>query len=143
MALPKILAVLVGILSACAVVRYGDTHEQAGLEGTWTFVQSAPDGDKKTKGPSVRMVLKGNTIAFETDGKKRVEGTYTVDPSKSPKTMDITMEKAKGAILAIYELDGDRLKLCHHLGARASKERPKTFTADKQTVLGILKRDKK
>jgi uncharacterized protein (TIGR03067 family) len=143
MALPKILAVLVGILSAGAVARCGDTHEQAELEGAWTFVQSAPDGDKKTKGPAVRMVLKGNTIAFQTDGKKRVEGTYTVDPSKAPKTMDITLAQAKGTVLAIYELKGDTLKLCHYLGPKASKERPKAFAADKQTVLGILKRDKK
>jgi uncharacterized protein (TIGR03067 family) len=135
---PRIQLVFVCVLTACALARSGDANEREKLEGTWTF-QPAADGDKKTKGPGVRMILKGNTIAFET-GKKRTQGAYSVDPSKSPKTMDITMENVKGTIFAIYELDGDTLKLCHHLGAMASTKRPKTFAADKQTVLGILKR---
>ncbi len=59
--------------------------------------------------------------------------------------MDINLENdgKKLTTLAIYELDSDTLKLCHYLGEKASKERPKKFVADKQTVLGILKREKK
>lgn len=143
MAAQKSVLLLACVLSTGTAARCGDTKEQKELEGTWTFVQSAPDGKKKVKGPAVRMVLKDGTIAFETEGKKRVEGTYTVDTSKTPKTMDITLTQAKGTVLAIYELNGDTLKLCHYLGPKASKERPKAFAADKQTVLGILKRDKK
>ena len=59
--------------------------------------------------------------------------------------MDINLENdgKKLTTLAIYELDRDTLKLCHYLGGMASKERPKEFVADKQTVLGILRREKK
>jgi uncharacterized protein (TIGR03067 family) len=142
MAAQKSVLLLACVLSTGTAGRCGDPKEQDNLEGTWTFVRSAPDDEKKAKGPAVRMVLKGNSIVFETDGKKRVEGTYTVDPSKTPKTMDITLAQAKGTVLAIYELEGDALRLCHHLGPKASKERPKAFAADKQTVLGILKREK-
>jgi uncharacterized protein (TIGR03067 family) len=147
MPLGKPLLLLVYLLSVSAAARCGDPKEQDKLEGVWTFVQSDAD-QKKGKRPRVRMVLKGNTIAFETEGKKgAVRGTYTVDPSKSPKTMDINLvgakDGAKATIQAIYELDGDTLKLCHYLGAVVAKERPKAFVADKQTVLGILKRDKK
>ena len=92
------------------------------------------------------MVFKGDTVSFVAEGNKRtVQGTYTVGLSKNPKTMDINLENdgKKLTTLAIYELDSDTLKLCHYLGGMASKERPKEFVADKQTVLGILKREKK
>jgi len=142
----KSILLLWCLLSAYGEARSGDAKEQEKLEGTWSFVSSSGGASqKKEKRATVRMVFKGNTVSFVGEGNKgTVQGTYTVDPSKNPKTMDITLDN-KGAKLitqAIYELDGDTLKLCHYLGGMASKERPKEFVADKQTVLGILKREK-
>jgi uncharacterized protein (TIGR03067 family) len=129
------------------VARAAEATEQEKFEGTWAFVKSADaGGQEKDKRPATRMVFKGGTITFATEGSTvPVGGTYTVDSSKHPMTMDITLEKGGAKVItrAICELDGDTLKLCHHLGARASKERPKEFVADKQTVLGLLKREKK
>jgi uncharacterized protein (TIGR03067 family) len=136
----------------CVFLAYGearsdDAKEQEKLEGTWSFVNSSGEASqKKEKLAAVRMVFKGDTVSFVGEGKKRtVQGTYIVDLSKNPKTMDINLENdgKKLTTLAIYELDGDALKLCHYLGGMASKERPKEFVADKQTVLGVLKREKK
>ena len=140
------------LLFWCLFFAYGearseDAKEQETLEGTWSFVKSSGEtSQKKEKLGAVRMVFKGDTVSFVGEGKKRtVQGTYTVDLSKNPKTMDINLENdgKKLTTLAIYELDSDTLKLCHYLGGMASKERPKEFVADKQTVLGILKREKK
>jgi hypothetical protein len=47
---------------------------------------------------------------------------------------------ANSLTLAIYQLEGDTLKLCHYLGPKAARERPKSIAADKQTVVGIFKR---
>jgi uncharacterized protein (TIGR03067 family) len=106
-----------------------------------------PVGPARRKdAPDVRMAFKGNTVSFVAeDNKRTVQGTYTVGLSKNAKTIDITLENngKKLTTLAIYELDSDMLKLCHYLGGMASEERPKEFVADKQTVLGILKREKK
>jgi uncharacterized protein (TIGR03067 family) len=122
-----------------------DADQQAKLEGTWRFVESSADASqKKEKRPSMRVVFKGNTISFIGEGKgQRTDGTYTIDPGSSPKTMDITTDQGgkKVLTLAIYELDGDSLKLCHYLGPKAARDRPKQFLADKETVVGALKRE--
>jgi uncharacterized protein (TIGR03067 family) len=139
------------LLLCCALLaggenQAGDAKEQEMLEGTWRFV-SAPMAEDQTKEKraAVRVVFKSNTVSFVGEGIKRTtQGNYTVDSSKNPKTMDIILDNngAKMTTKAIYELDGETLKLCHHLGPMASKERPKEFAADKRTVLGILKREK-
>jgi uncharacterized protein (TIGR03067 family) len=131
---------------ACGEAQSEDANEQEKLEGTWSFVSSSGGASQKKGRADVRMAFKGNTVSFVAeDNKRTVQGTYTVGLGKNPKTMDITLENngKKLTTLAIYELDSDMLKLCHYLGGMASEERPKEFVADKQTVLGILKREKK
>ena len=127
-----------------AVAAYGgDAKEREKLEGRWRWVKSA-GADNKNK-DAAGILFKGDTIAFMgTAGKGTVKGTYKIDPTKKPMTLDITLEKdgKKTTTLAIYDVNGDILRICHFLGKRASTERPKEFVADKQTVLGILKRDK-
>ncbi|MCI0746393.1 MAG: TIGR03067 domain-containing protein [Verrucomicrobia subdivision 3 bacterium] len=123
----------------------GQLTERERLQGTWTFVKSSGEGQKK-RTRDVKMVFKDDTISFiGNDDKRTVRGTYEVDPTKNPKTLDIVIEKDSGATeitLAIYEMTGDNLKICHYLGAKAGKERPTQFLTDKQTVVGTLKRER-
>jgi len=65
-------------------------------------------------------------------------GTYTVDESKKPKTMDIVGADGpnKGKTFpCIYELDGDTLRVCYDL---SGKERPKEFKTAKGTKLYLV-----
>jgi uncharacterized protein (TIGR03067 family) len=80
---------------ALGVTRAAEPTEQEKLEGTWAFVKAADAGDqKKDKRTATRMVFKGGTITFATEGNTAsMGGTYTVDPSKQPRTMDITLDK--------------------------------------------------
>ena len=136
------------VLLACLLIAprsafSGDAKEREKLEGRWRWVK--PSGtDNKNKG-AAGILFKGETITFlGTAGKGTAKGTYTVEPTKKPKTLDIILEQdgKKTTTLAIYELKDDTLRICHFLGKRAVTERPKEFVADKETVLGILKRDK-
>lgn len=63
--------------------------------------------------------------------------TYTLDPTKSPKQIDIRLSKFK--LVGIYAVEGDSLKLCFDLD-----ERPRQF-ADKNggPSLVIFKRTDK
>jgi uncharacterized protein (TIGR03067 family) len=134
------------LLVVLADAQASDVDEQKKLEGTWSFVTAAGEPAKQAKRPATQVVFKGDTIAFVAEGTDRgVRGTYSIDPSKKPKTMDIAADYdgTKRVTLVIYELEGDSLKLCHFLGAKASKERPQQFEKDQQTVLGILRREKK
>ena len=68
-----------------------------------------------------------------------MNGTYVIEPAKSPKTIDITMKEGdKGTAHGIYELKGDTLKICV---ARPNTERPTEFT-EKGTVFITFKRKK-
>ncbi|HYH68471.1 MAG TPA: TIGR03067 domain-containing protein, partial [Urbifossiella sp.] len=56
------------------------------------------------------------------------EGVYHLDPTKSPKTIDIvTLGGARKTALGLYQLDGDTLKLCLSLDPAKVSERPKEF----------------
>jgi len=70
------------------------------------------------------------------------EATIKLHPATKPKSWDSTTTKGFGkgeTVLAIYELDGDNLKICRSWG---SKERPTEFAGklDGKAALGIYKR---
>ena len=72
-------------------------------------------------------------------------GTQKLDPSKSPKTIDVTMTEgpSKGTVmLGIYEIDGDTLKVCFD---PHGKKRPTEFKSapGSQTFVNVHKRVKK
>jgi uncharacterized protein (TIGR03067 family) len=117
------------------------------FQGTWTFESSETDGNKLPAGE-----LKGLILTFEGDKhtvKKGVEvlrvGTQKLDPSKSPKTIDVTMTEGpnKGTVmLGIYEIDGDTLKVCFDL---QGKKRPTEFKSapGSENFVNVHKRVKK
>jgi uncharacterized protein (TIGR03067 family) len=70
-------------------------------------------------------------------GEEKDEGSFTIDPSKSPKEMDITSTGGPNKdklIKAIYKLDGDTMTVCYELGGG---DRPKQFESKKDTK-GLL-----
>ncbi len=99
------------------------------FQGTWTFESSEAGGEKL---PAAE--LKGLVLTFEGDkhtvrkGDEVIQvGTQKLDPSKSPKAIDVTMTEgpSKGAVmLGIYEIDGDTLKVCFD---PQGKKRPTEF----------------
>jgi uncharacterized protein (TIGR03067 family) len=117
------------------------------FQGVWTFESSEAGGKELPAGD-----LKGLILIFEGDKhtvKKGDEvlqvGTQKLDPSKSPKTIDVTMTEgpSKGTVLlGIYEIDGDTLKVCFDV---EGKKRPTEFksAAGSQIIVNVHKRVKK
>src|SRR5437899_2173093 len=105
--------------------------DASALEGTWTVVSAELGGVRQSPAITTNIVLK---IA---DGKYEVtvngnpdKGTCKVDPSAKPRIMDITGTEGPNAgrtIPAIYELSGDKLKICY--GLRGSP-RPTEFKSN-------------
>src|SRR5262245_22310591 len=87
------------------------------FQGTWTF-ESVEVGGKEVPADT----FKGITVTFAGDkytvkkGDEVIQAaTQKLDPSKSPKTLDVTVAEGpnKGiVILGIYEISGDTLKVC-------------------------------
>lgn len=117
------------------------------FQGDWTFESSQTGGKEIPAGE-----LKGIVVIFEGDKhtvKKGDEvlqvGTQKLDPSKSPKAMDVTITEgpSKGAImLGIYEIDGDTLKVCFD---PQGKKRPTEFKSPpgSENFVNVHKRVKK
>jgi uncharacterized protein (TIGR03067 family) len=119
--------------------------EMAKLEGTYTCVSTEQDGMKADAEQikKLKLVVKDKKWSVYINDKVSTIATFTVDPSKKPKAIDMTGTQGgdKGVkYLAIYELKGDDLKLC--IGD--TKSRPTVFDAKKDSgrQLEVWKRTK-
>jgi uncharacterized protein (TIGR03067 family) len=133
-------ALVVGLVLACSWAR-ADERENAAkeeakkLEGAWMPIEMEMAGVKlpeaATKG--IELVISGDHYKVTTASEGKDEGTTRYYPDQTPKAIDITGTEGpnKGkTFLAIYELDGDKLKVCYDL---AGKERPKEFKTKPNT----------
>ena len=73
-------------------------------------------------------------------GGRTEAGTFTLDPSRKPKGIDVTPEDGK-PILGIYQIDGDTHKVCL---AEPGRERPTEFTTQPESgrSLYVMRRAK-
>jgi uncharacterized protein (TIGR03067 family) len=138
---------LVTVAVLVALVARADTpaDDWKKLSGTWKVDTATLNGDDAT-GAFKEAVLTVEEGKYKvTFGGMSDAGTLTIDPAKKPKLMTITGTDgpSKGKTLpAIYEIDGDTLRICYTL---AGKEPPTEFksTAENKTLLVTYKRDKK
>src|SRR5262249_43685415 len=115
------------VLAFVSVAVSGDAKENT-LQGTWLPSAAElggkpfPDEVRKT----MKLVVKDDKYVV-TVGEAVDQGTVKVNSSAKPKEIDVTgtdgPNKGK-TILAIYEQDGDTLRICYDL---TGKSRPTEF----------------
>ena len=139
----KPFVVLTLVLSFSLAAR-SDARDDA-LQGTWLPStaelggKSFPDEVRKT----IKLVVEDDKYTV-TVGKAVDQGTVKLNPAAKPREMDITgtdgPNKGK-TILAIYEQDGDTLRVCYDL---SGKGRPAEFKTREGTQLFLVtyKREK-
>jgi uncharacterized protein (TIGR03067 family) len=133
------------LIVACSSPAWSVDGKDDTLEGTW-LPSTAEFGGKpfpEEVRKSIRLEIKGDEYTV-TIGAVSDRGTCKLDPSAKPRTLDITGTEGpnKGkTILAIYERDGDTLRVCYDLGG---KNRPTEFktTAGSRLFLVEYKRQK-
>lgn len=108
------------------------------MDGTWLPTDAELAGEKFPEEirKTLKLVIKDNNYTVSVD-EKLDKGTVKLNPSTKPKEMDIIGVEGpnKGkTFLAIYEIDGDTLKVCYDLGGtkrpvefKTSKESPTLF----------------
>ena len=139
-----LLVLAVGVLGAPGAD--AGKKDQARMQGDWAAEALTIDGMKlpDDDAQAYFRTVKGNAYTVFRFSKAAARGTFTLDATKSPRTMDVTPAgPRKGKpILAIYKLEGDTLTICN---AGPGKERPKTFTAPAGSghTLTVWKREKK
>jgi uncharacterized protein (TIGR03067 family) len=135
--------VLALVLPFALYARADDARDT--LQGTWlpsaAELAGKPFPEEIRK--AIKLVVKDGTYTV-TVGKETDRGTVKLNPSAKPKAMDITgtdgPNKGK-TYLAIYERDGDTLRVCYDL---SGKGRPTEFKTKEGTALYLVtyKREK-
>jgi uncharacterized protein (TIGR03067 family) len=128
------------------VLSFSQAGGGANFDGTWlpsaAELGGKPFPDEVRK--AIKLVIKGDKYTVTT-GKQVDRGTVKLNPAAKPKELDVigTDGPNKGkTILAIYERDGDTLRVCYDL---SGKGRPKEFKTKEgtQQFLVTYKREKR
>jgi uncharacterized protein (TIGR03067 family) len=148
------LALSIGLVLVGGLVLAGDAKDEAikkerkKYEGTWQVVSLEVDGNKASEEDAKKITVINEANGkwrIEIDGKVVSQGTSEIDPTKKPKTVDLTETEGDNSgktSLGIYELEDDTRKVCV---ARTGEKRPTEFAAPAGSgnILAVLKRMKK
>ena len=136
-----------GLLVAADKPEDANKKDLEQMQGDWVADSMVIDGNRLADDEAqVRFrTVKGDTYAVTLYDKPLGKGTFTIDATKKPKTIDArpaTADKDAPPLLGIYEIDGDTYRTCF---APAGKERPKDFECKKGSghTLTVWKREKK
>ena len=131
----------------------GIKTDHDGLSGTWRVTSAVAEGKAVPKEEFDRSQVvwtfkNGRNVSIDSKdfGNQIVEDLYIIDPSKTPKTIDITYmgseEWLKGSKkFGIYKLEKGTLTLCltHKLNV-VKESRPRKFEGNVGVLLLVLKR---
>jgi uncharacterized protein (TIGR03067 family) len=133
------LTVAFVVLCAAGIVAADDTKKDdaEAIKGKWKALSISMSGE-----PAPEELVKDFKINFEskdytnTVGDMTEEGSYSIDSTKSPKTIDFDIKKGQDEgkkQLGVYKLDADKLTLV--VSAAGSKDRPTSLTVEKGSGL--------
>ena len=146
--------VIVLMLASMGLLRADDTNDEVIkkdrklCEGTWRVVDLEVDGvhaaDANTELKIIVAIKADGSWSVEIDGRVVGKGTSTIDPTKKPKSIDLTFpaENAEAQTASgIYAIDKDTYKLCIAIPGEA---RPTEFSSERGSchILATFKREK-
>ena len=134
-----------------AAARETPQKDAAPLEGTWRATKSERGGEAEPEDQSKRhrIVFTKDAYRIERDGELMMRGKYTVDSSKQPATIDMTIEEMADRpehvgkmIRGIVEHTGDELKWA--FGRPDGSDRPTKFSSEagQEGMFIVFKREK-
>src|SRR5438309_2284910 len=111
--------------------------QEAKLQGTWIVVATTFDGKELSKEEleGRKIIFRGKEFTSVNPEKGRKTLTYSVDPSKEPKQIDLVLPAKEQKAYGIYAFDGDNLKICY---GEPGKDRPKEFESPKGSRVFLL-----
>jgi uncharacterized protein (TIGR03067 family) len=135
----------VGVLLAlpCAALCDDSKKDESEIDGTWLATSAELSGKELPKKSIETLKLTLKKGDYEVLAESTDRGTVTYDNSATPKEMDIKGVEGpnKGkTFLAIYELSGDKLKVCYDL---SGSSRPTEFKTRPKTKLFLVTYERK
>lgn len=131
------------LLTALALAAPGGDEvvrkDLARLQGTWQTVSVTVNGEALDKDTfkKDKMIIEERTFVL-LSGDKSTGGKLTLDPTKSPKTIDTETLAGEGKgskSVGIYAFDGDTLRVCY---TTAPNPRPTDFNAPKGSKRALV-----
>ena len=144
----KLFATLV-VSSLCALIAVAGAEKKpaAKIDGSWTVTSIIFNGKKLPKDvldkASHRVAFKEGMYRETIKGKVNEVGTYKIDATQNPATIDFTLSEGedKGKMqLGIFKVDGETLTIA--MGSFGAKERPKNFDGAEKVGVMVFQRDK-
>src|SRR5262249_18555987 len=145
-----LLVLVAGLMLAADAKKDDAKKDKEALQGTWRPVSSEAEGkDQTEEAKKHTLTFEGDNFTVKEGDEVRIKGTFKIDPTMKPKTIDMTVtegrrDEDKGKELhGIYEMDKESLKWC--TSEPGGKDRPKEF-ATKEGTKGMLvtfKKEKK
>lgn len=109
--------------------------ESKELSGAWLVASAQEAGQDRPQAKGLRFVVQG---AQFTAG-AWMQGTFTVDTAKTPKTIDFKVASgllhAGKTLEGIYELNGDTIRICY---AEGTGKRPQQFSSTRDNGAFLL-----
>src|SRR5262249_44722265 len=135
----------VSVIAVFPYAALGDDSkkDKSSVDGTWQATSAELSGKKwpKKVTDSLKLTLKKGEYEVTAESKDR--GTVTYDDTADPKEMESKGREGPNngkTFLEIYELDGDKLKICYDL---SGKSRPAEFKTKADTKLFLVTYERK
>jgi uncharacterized protein (TIGR03067 family) len=149
---------LVGVGLAADGTEDAIGKERKELDGTWVVESIVRDPAERgpDEGKGIRCVIAGEKVVAKLPGEDKPVGglLIRIDATKKPKALDLWPDESpfgksveatfkEPPLLAIYELEGDTLRVC--CAPVEKRERPAEFAAKPGSghSLFVLKREKR
>jgi uncharacterized protein (TIGR03067 family) len=127
------IAMLIAALAAADPAGDGDAtaEDLKRMQGDWMVASMVSNGFKEPieESQSLFRTVEGTRYAVSRYSKVIGQGTFRIDATQTPKTIDSTPVGKSGPvppILGIYEFDGEKLRICN---AAPGKPRPTSLTS--------------
>jgi uncharacterized protein (TIGR03067 family) len=137
----KILLIAIGLmLGADDSKKDSGADELKKLQGQWTVESLEANGEKlpADEAKKMKLTIKDNNWTLDR-GDDTTKGTIKLAPTKNPKEFDALLEGSSDAVLGLYEIKGDTLKMCW---TNPGGERPSAFKGDDGKTLVVYKKAK-
>lgn len=134
----RVFLILVAMAIAMTASAGSEGDDAKKIQGTWTIASAEMGGRPFPADLAKSITLKMDAGKYEVKAENVDKGTYTIDPTAKPKTLDISGTDGPSAgkhLPCIYELNGDVLKICYQLG---EGPRPTEFKSPAGTEIFLV-----
>jgi len=145
--MPRSFQISASILTGCLLIGafsatsgHADVQDDAkAIQGTWTPIAAELAGEPMADAVLKTIILKLDNGKYEVSVAGKLDkGTWTQDSTTKPKSLTIQGTDGPNAgktFPCIYELDGDKLRVCYDLSCTKA---PADFSTAKGTLLYLV-----